>query len=319
MVAVTSVEGWHTVEDETQLYTKTWNPAGEIKARVVFIHGFSDHCNTYGNFFPYLASRNIQVLTLDQRGWGRSAQTPSHRGLTGPTSLVLSDISSFLTSLLSSTTTPLFLMGHSMGGAEILTYAAEGPASIRAHIRGYLAESPFIAFAPAMKPSPVLVFLGRLAGKVLPRRQMKNPIKPELVSRDEAVCQAYREDELCHDTGTLEGLAGMIARARGLEGGEILVGDKAGEGERTRLWVGHGTGDLICDYEGTKRWFDKLGEGIEDKEFKSYEGWYHKLHAEPGEMKEIYANDVADWILKRSEEPVSVPVPTTDLEPKAKL
>ena len=28
---------------------------------------FSDHINTYGNFFPYLASKGIEVYSYDQR------------------------------------------------------------------------------------------------------------------------------------------------------------------------------------------------------------------------------------------------------------
>ena len=60
-------EGWHTSDDGHKLYTKIWATEGPAKARLVFIHGFSDHINTYGNFFPYLASKDIEVYGFDQR------------------------------------------------------------------------------------------------------------------------------------------------------------------------------------------------------------------------------------------------------------
>src|SRR5436190_14502002 len=61
---------------------------GTPKARLVFIHGFSDHINAYGILFPTLATLGISTYGFDQRGWGRSVHSPSEKGLTGPTSLV---------------------------------------------------------------------------------------------------------------------------------------------------------------------------------------------------------------------------------------
>ena len=64
---------------------------------------------------------------FDQRGWGRSVQKSSQKGLTGPTTTVLNDISSVVESLFAtaaSMSAPFFLMGHSMGGAEVFQWAA---------------------------------------------------------------------------------------------------------------------------------------------------------------------------------------------------
>ncbi|KAK5013593.1 hypothetical protein LTR60_003787, partial [Cryomyces antarcticus] len=159
-------EGWHTTDDGAKLYTNTWKASGPPKARLVFIHGFSDHCNAYGILFPTLASHGIEVLSFDQRGWGRSVHPPAQRGLSGPTSRVLADITSFLRSVAPTPTcapaAPLFLMGHSMGGAEVLTYAAQGAPELRARLRGVLAESPFVALHPATRPFRATVLAGRL-------------------------------------------------------------------------------------------------------------------------------------------------------------
>ena len=74
--------------------------------------------------------------------------------------------------------------------------------------------------------------------------------------------------------GTLEGLSGMLDRAANLENGTTKILNNAGEGGVTKLWVSHGTADHVCNYDGTKKWFDSIN--VDAKEFKAYEGWYHK-------------------------------------------
>jgi len=212
------------------------------------------------------------VLTC-YRGWGRSVLKPSEKGHTGPTTRVLDDITSFLKTVIPCPI-PLFVMGHSMGGGEVLCYAATGPAEIRKHIRGYLLESPFVDFSPDSKPSFVTVFFGRLAGKLLPHRQLVNKLDVKLITRNPDVQKQFLEDELCHDTGTLEGLSAMLDRTAELSGGKVKIGDGAGEGGVTRIWIAHGDKDGITNYHASKA----LAERIEakDKEFKTYEGYFHR-------------------------------------------
>lgn len=212
-------------------------------------------------------------LLMLGRGWGKSVTKSSERGHTGPTSQVLDDITSFIKSVIPSPV-PLFLMGHSMGGGEVIYYAAQGPSDVHKHIRGYLLESPFIDFDPKSKPSFITVFFGRLAGKILPHRQLTNKLDPKLIARDPAVCKRFDEDELCHDTGTLEGLAALLDRTGQLSAGKVNIPDNAGEGGVTRIWIGHGDKDGITDYTATKRLAEALQ--VKDKEFKTYPGYYHR-------------------------------------------
>lgn len=295
-----SVTGTLTTPDGLVLYTKTWPTTSKPPtARLVFIHGFSDHCNFYGELFPLLAARGIEVHSFDQRGWGRSVHTPAQRGLTGPTSQVLDDITFFIEQLPPApANVPLFLMGHSMGGGEVLMYAATGPAAVTAKIRGYLVESPFIALHPSARPWRPTVVLGRLAARVLPHMQLPQKLDESKLCRDPEVCKAWSADPLNHDTGTLEGLAGLLDRAGQLENGKAVVKEGRCEGGATRLWVGHGTGDAICDFEAARKWYESTP--VADKEMRVYEGWYHKLHSEPGDDKVQFADDVAKWILARS-------------------
>ena len=94
-------------------------------------------------------------------------------------------------------------------------------------------------------------------------------LQADLLCRDPAQRQRCIDDPLMHDTGTLEGLAGMLDRMGALGQGRVRV-----DGARS-LWVGHGTADGICEFEATRRWVEGSC-GVADKTFKVYEGWFHQ-------------------------------------------
>lgn len=165
---------------------------------------------------------------------------------------------------------PVFLMGHSMGGAQVLQWIARGPVELKRQLRGYLAESPFVALHKDSQPARFTVVAGRMAGRLMPKRQMVQKLNSNMMSRDPEVCRQYDADTLCHDTGTLEGLAGMLQRAEELEKGTIVIKDEDG----LRLWVGHGSGDKVCSFEATQGLMDRVQ--AKDKVFRAYDGWFHK-------------------------------------------
>ncbi|KAI1313096.1 alpha/beta hydrolase [Xylaria venustula] len=285
-------EGTFSV-DGASLYTKTWLPDGPIKAKMIMFHGFSDHVDRYYGFFPYLAERGIAVYGIDQRGWGRSVKKDSDRGRSGPTTRVLADMAAFIRSQLPSDV-PVFVLGHSMGGGQVLTLAST-PAyeDLIPQIRGWILESPFVGFAPELQPSWLLVASGRLASHVLPHYQMHRPIPPEDVTRDPEVQASIAADTLMHDHGTLEGLAGMLDRMEGLSSGKLVLSRNV-----KSLFMVHGTEDKATSYQKSKDWFERNKGGIPDARFKAFEGFAHQLHADPG--KEEFYEDVAAWILERT-------------------
>lgn len=216
---------------------------------------------------------SIDTLLILCRGWGRSALDKSEWGNSGPTSQVLADITCFIESVLPSPV-PLFLMGHSMGGGEVLCYAAQGPTEIRQHIRGYLLESPFVDFAPKSKPSAITVFFAKLVEKLFPLRQRYSKLDANLICRDPAICTQFDKDPLCHDTGTLQALAALIDRTIELSDGKVMIPDDAGHGGVTRMWMAHGDADGICSYAASKTFFER--QKIRDSTFKTYPGYFHR-------------------------------------------
>jgi acylglycerol lipase len=217
---------------------------------------------------------------------------PSQKGLTGPTAKVLDDVAAFIKDKLPSDV-PVFVMGHSMGGAEVLTMMGESQyEDLVGQVRGWILESPFVAFTPGQEPSNVKVVLGRLAGRWLPNFQLKHIVPPETLSRDPAVVKSVRDDPLCHDTGTLEGMSGILDRTMLLASGTVKVSKRV-----KSVLLAHGSDDMVCSHDAAMEWLKN--QDIEDKTAKSYKGGYHQLHTDY--CKEEFGNDMVDWILKRTD------------------
>jgi acylglycerol lipase len=261
--------------------------------------------SAYYDLFPILSSSpfNIAVYGFDQRGWGRSCKKPADNGHTGPTSLVVSDIHDFalhVASLPDSHGKPLFLMGHSMGGGEALCYmlSTSEDYSNRPTFSGLLLEAPYVELHASSQPSSVKVQAGKLASMLLPQMQLKQKLDAAYLSRSEKVRQDWINDPLCHDTGTLEGLRGLLQRSADLS---HLSHGRTVHGFTTKLscpvWFSFGTGDRVLSEIAARQLFNIVDAPNKDKTYKSYPDAYHKLHAEPDGGGEQYAKDVGDWIV----------------------
>jgi acylglycerol lipase len=255
---------------------------------------------------------NIAVYGFDQRGWGRSCKKPADNGHTGPTSLVISDIHDFarhVSSLPESQGKPLFLMGHSMGGGEALCYmlSTSHDSSDRPTFSGLLLEAPYIELHSTAQPSPLKVQAGKLAAMLMPQMQLKQKLDAKHLSRSEKVRQDWLDDPLCHDTGTLEGLKGLLQRSADLS---HLSHGRTVPGFTTKIpcpvWFSFGTGDRVLSEIAARQLFNVVDAPQKDKTFKSYPDAYHKLHAEPDGGGEQFAKDVGEWILEHARKQAEV-------------
>lgn len=197
-------------------------------------------------------------------------------------------------------------MGHSMGGAEVMHYILSTEPSVsraRPSIAGVLLEAPFIEIDPASAPNFLVVAAGKLAAKVMPKRQMLQKLDAQYMSHSEKVRNEWVNDPLCHDTGTLAGLNGMLQRAAdlvALSSGTGLPGLANKLPRNTSLWAGHGDGDRVVTLAATQKLYGALECQGGAKDIKVYPGAYHKLHAEPDGVGDEFAKDVGEWILTKA-------------------
>ena len=123
-------EGMLTTFDERELYYR-WYPTENSIGTVVLVHGLSEFTEKFYELSWYLREQGYNVLVYDQRGHGRSSR------LTEPDSVLhvdrfddyANDLDRMITqvALPLSDGMPLYLLGHSMGGAVVCLYLATVP------------------------------------------------------------------------------------------------------------------------------------------------------------------------------------------------
>ncbi|KAI0740987.1 lysophospholipase [Earliella scabrosa] len=294
-------EAWIPGPGATLFYTRTY-VVSRPRAVVVFAHGFCGHCARYEWMHGVYASRDIVVFAFDQRGFGRTAldaEAKSGLALYGKTSWKeqLSDIEWWVKHVKDQfPALPVFLMGHSMGGALALAFATRevGPPekSSVSLLSGVVASSPFL-----LRATPTTTYVrmvGWLVSLVLPNLVIHTPINPNNLSHDADKNEANAKDPRIIHKGSLRILNDMIS------GGEQLLN------QDFKTWpsflpvlIIHGTADRVTSFHASEEFFDKLD--APDKEFKSFQDGFHELAYEPDGVKENFVDDCISWILKRAE------------------
>jgi pimeloyl-ACP methyl ester carboxylesterase len=108
---------------------------------IILVHGFSTPKFVWEQVIPHLLEAGYQVITYDHFGRGFSDRPA------GPynSALYQSELSSLIQGL--NLTTPLSLVGYSMGGANVVDYAASHPNQIKQLVliapAGYMRNSKF--------------------------------------------------------------------------------------------------------------------------------------------------------------------------------
>ncbi len=128
---------WLTSNDATELYVNHWSSADQPMAIVMIAHGMAEHSQRYARFACALAEQGISVFALDQRGHGLTAKqgTLGHFADKQGWRLVVNDLSCLNHHIrLRYPTTPIFLLGHSMGSYIALAYIMQHSCSMQGAI-----------------------------------------------------------------------------------------------------------------------------------------------------------------------------------------
>jgi alpha-beta hydrolase superfamily lysophospholipase len=106
--------------DGTELPLRAWLPPGGMDAaRFIFIavHGFNDYSNFIKNGALYFTNHDIAVYAYDQRGFGNAPV----RGRWSSTDAMAQDLKTLIRLMTQKHAgLPVYLLGHSMGGAVII-------------------------------------------------------------------------------------------------------------------------------------------------------------------------------------------------------
>jgi alpha-beta hydrolase superfamily lysophospholipase len=259
-----------------QLYHQAWLPtAPRHRAVIVNLHGLGDHSGLYPNLGSYFPARGVPVYAFDMRGNGRS---PGQRAYVRSWHEYRGDLHAFLNLVRErEAEIPLFLLGNSLGGLVVLDYALRNPAGLA----GVIAAAPPLG---RVGVPPVLMALGRVLSRVLPRFSLEVGMDLTGLARDPAVVETVLADPLFHRRGTARlstEVTAAIDRVQ-QEASDLAV----------PLLILHGSDDRMVPPDGSRSFFAKVGHP--DRTFREYPGAYHGLFADVNYPEVL--RDLEQWV-----------------------
>lgn len=261
------------------LAEQSWRPAGRRpRALVVVHHGLKDHSSRYGELARRLVARGFAVFAYDMRGHGHSA---GHRATLDDFGQLVADLDIFLARVRRREPgRPVFLLGHSVGGAVVTLYTIER----RPPLAG------LVVLPPALRVDrpPLAAAATPVAGALLPNLPVVDT-PDRLFSRSPDVVRGMAHDPLVHHE------AGPARTAAALTAALARIWPRAGELDTALLGL-HGTADQLTCPRGTAELVRRAR--TRDRTLLLYRGLYHDLVHEP-ERDQVMA-DIERWLERRA-------------------
>jgi alpha-beta hydrolase superfamily lysophospholipase len=265
--------------DGLDLFTQAWIPAGDPRGVLVLVHGLKDHSARYGALVKALTARGVAVHTQDLRGHGRSG---GERVWVDEFGQYVQDVAKVADQARAAYPgKPVFVMGHSMGGAIATLYALQqGPA-----LAGLVLSAP--ALKPGKDVSGFLIGVTKFVNLLASRAKVLD-LDDTKFSRDPKVVEGMRSDPLIHQP------PGPARTAR-----ELLVTLELLQTDALKVAVPllclHGSADVVTDPDGCRNLVKQAA--AKDKTLRIYDGFWHDLAHEPGGAAVV--RDVAEWLVAR--------------------
>jgi alpha-beta hydrolase superfamily lysophospholipase len=256
------------------LFYQSWRPPKSVpKAAVVVVHGLKDHSDRYDGFAQVLVEHGYAVHAFDLRGHGDSA---GDRVWVDHFDDYLDDVETVMGRVREREgTRPVFLFGHSMGGAIVTLYAlTRGPkpqgivlsaAALKIDLSGFTQSST------------------KALSALFPKLAVLS-LDDDKFSHDAAVVGAIRSDPLVYDKNAPAHTAVEVIRA------VERIREHAADLSVPVLAL-HGTADEVTPPDGSK---ELIAAAKCDKTLKLYPGLYHDLLHEP-EHASVSA-DIVAWL-----------------------
>ena len=268
--------------DRTPVYLLSAGNPVVARAHIVLVHGLGEHVGRHAALVDRLVHAGWAVTAYDQRGHGQSGgprgRIPRDDALLADLAWVIDHVRSALPPAC-----PIVLLGHSMGGAVVARFVAEGlahrPAPWYRQVQGLAVSSPAWA-ADLSLLQRLLLGLGR----ALPDTPSGNGLKPAWISRDPAVVRAYVDDPLVHDRITPR-LARFILDA----GRQVVALAPRWTVPTLLMWAG---ADRCVAPRGAAAFAAAAPPGVVRS--RCFEGLYHEIFNEP-EREDVFA-ELLDWL-----------------------
>ncbi|KAL7399664.1 hypothetical protein ABVT39_028275 [Epinephelus coioides] len=265
--------------DGLHLFCRYWEPAGPPRALVLIVHGAGEHSGPYDEIAQRLKELSLLVFAHDHVGHG---QSEGERMNIKDFQVYIRDSLQHIDLMKSRhPDLPIFIVGHSMGGAISILTACERPSDFA----GVALIAPMVQMNPD-SATPFKVFLAKVLNHMLPRLTLGS-IDSKWVSRDKKQVEAYDTDELNFHGGM------RVSFGMQLMGAAARI-EKEIPSISWPFLLLHGDADKLCDIRGSKMMYENAPSS--DKKIKIYDGGYHALHHDLPEVAESVLKEVTGWI-----------------------
>jgi len=258
------------------LFRREWRgPAPQCS--LLLAHGLAEHSGRYEHFGAWFAERGCVVHAYDHVGHGRSDGAPGH----------LRRFSDFLDDLEvmlqfvreQAPELPVVLVGHSMGGLIVTSFASEREPDVAGVV------TSGAALTLSSNVSSRQIALANALATVLPRVRLDSKIDPAGLSRSPEVVKAYCDDPLVFSKVSLSFAKALF--------GAIRRSAMAGVRIRIPMLLLHGEDDPICPVAGSRLLYSQFEAGR--AVLKTYPGLLHEIFNEP-EHEQVF-EDLLEWVL----------------------
>jgi acylglycerol lipase len=273
---MTHHEDRFAARDGIGLHEQWWLPKAEAVASVVIVHGINEHGGRYARLAEDLNRRGYAVYVMDLRGHGRSE---GDRAMIWEFDQYLNDVEVLLERVAARQPgKPLFLFGHSMGGAIVALLAITRSPKVQ----GIVLSAPAVQIAGGV--FPILRRLAALVSMLWPTLRVTR-MGSRFISRDPAVVESFRNDPLVfHGRFPVRTGAEILRAAKRIQAGASRI--------TLPLLVLHGTGDIVTDPRGSRLLVSRATST--SKTLQLYTGLYHEVLSEP-EREQVLA-DLLEWL-----------------------
>ena len=261
--------------DGLSLSAQAWMPSAP-RAVIAVVHGIAEHSGRYAWLAEQAKRLGFGVVSVDLRGHGRS---PGERSYVERFDDYLLDADALLAKAQElAAGRPLFLMGHSMGGAIALRWLAQRSRSVA----GLVLSSAALKIGGDVPR--LLVALAPLLSRWLPHLRGTR-LNPALISRDAAAVAAYVGDPLVS-------LLAPPART-GAELLRIMEANRASAPElHVPVYLFHGDSDRLTDPAGSREIHDLWGGP--DRTLRLWPGSRHETLNDLD--REAVAAELLQWL-----------------------
>ena len=273
--------------DGTKLLVQAWAPVGKPRGVLILVHGLKDYGDRYAELAAATTAAGFATYAFDLRGHGDSE---GDRVWVERFDRYVEDLGVIFTHVSKAQPDlPIFLFGHSMGGAIVTLYVEESHPSLA----GLITSGGALDLEA---PAPV-VAAAKLFSSIAPRMGILD-LDDSKFCRDEKVVASMHVDPMIYDgkgpARTAAELIGAVQRV-GLHFEAVTL----------PVLAMHGSADVVTPPSGSKRLVATAG--TKDATLKLYEGDFHDLLHEPN-AAQVRA-DIVAWLTAHvpAEPPVESP------------